>query len=138
MARPKKNIKHAGGRPTVFNTETLQKLEHGFKIGLTDVECCAYADIKVSTFYEWQKRNPDFLYKKEQWKQMPVAKAKHTIYKNLDDTKTAQWYLERKCKDFQNNLINNNIVNYNSQSVDINANDIEIAVKKALSLADEG
>lgn len=99
MARPKKNTKHPGGRPTVFNTETLQKLEHGFKIGLTDVECCAYADIKVSTFYEWQKRNPDFLYKKEQWKKMPIAKAKHTIYKNLDDAKTAQWYLERKCKD---------------------------------------
>jgi hypothetical protein len=99
MARPKKNTKHAGGRPTVFTPEVLQKLEQGFKIGLTDTECCCYADINLSTLYEYQKRNPEFLYKKEKWKQNPIAKAKHTIYKNLDDAKTAQWYLERKCKE---------------------------------------
>ena len=99
MARPKKNTKHAGGRPTVFTPEVLQKLEQGFKIGLTDTECCCYADINLSTLYEYQKRNPEFLYKKDKWKQNPIAKAKHTIYKNLDDAKTAQWYLERKCKE---------------------------------------
>lgn len=99
MARPKKNTKHAGGRPTVFTPEVLQKLEQGFKIGLTDTECCCYADINLSTLYEYQKRNPEFLYKKEKWKQNPIAKAKHTIYKSLDDPKTAQWYLERKCKE---------------------------------------
>ena len=47
MARPKKNTKHAGGRPTVFTPEVLQKLEQGFKIGLTDTECCCYADINL-------------------------------------------------------------------------------------------
>lgn len=87
------------GRPTVFTPEVLQKLEQGFKIGLTDVECCCYADINLSTLYEYQKRNPEFLYKKEKWKQFPIAKAKNTIFQSLDDPKTAQWYLERKCKE---------------------------------------
>jgi hypothetical protein len=117
------------GRPTVFDEATLQKLEHGFKIGLTDVQCCAYADINVSTFYEYQKRNPEFLYKKEKWKQNPVAKAKYTIFNNLDDVKVAQWYLEKKCSDeFSGNQINN-IVNVSNQNMQINQKDIDDAVK---------
>ena len=97
MARPKK--KSNAGRPTIFTESTLQKLEQGFKIGLTDEECCAYAEIAMSSLYHYQKQNPEFLEKKLKWKQNPIAKAKHTIYKNLDDAKTAQWYLERKCKE---------------------------------------
>ena len=97
MARPKK--KSNAGRPTIFTDATLQKLEQGFKIGLTDEECCAYADIAMASLYNYQNANPEFLEKKRKWKQNPIAKAKHTIYKNLDDAKTAQWYLERKCKE---------------------------------------
>ena len=98
MAKPIKEKKERG-RPTIFNEATLQKLEQGFKIGLTDEECCAYAEIAMSSLYNYQNANPDFLDKKNKWKKNPVAKAKHTIYKNLDDPKTAQWYLERKCKE---------------------------------------
>lgn len=97
MARPKK--KSNAGRKTVFTDATLQKLEQGFKIGLTDEECCAYADIAMASLYNYQNANPEFLEKKRKWKQNPIAKAKHTIYKSLDDPKTAQWYLERKCKE---------------------------------------
>lgn len=87
------------GRPTIFTQEVLQKLEQAFKIGLTDEEACAYSDIAPSSLYNYQRENPEFLEKKEKWKKNPIAKAKNTIYKNLDDPKTAQWYLERKCKD---------------------------------------
>jgi hypothetical protein len=97
MARPKK--KSNAGRPHAITPEVLAKLEQGFKIGLTDTECCCYADIDEATLYRYQKENPEFCEKKRKWKQNPIAKAKHTIYKNLDDAKTAQWYLERKCKE---------------------------------------
>ena len=40
-----------------------------------------------------------FRNEKEQWKKNPIAKAKNTIFKNLDDPQIARWYLERKCKD---------------------------------------
>ena len=97
MARPKK--KSNAGRPSIFTEATLQKLEQGFKIGLTDEECCSYADIAMASLYNYQNANPEFLEKKRKWKQNPIAKAKYTIYQNLSDAKTAQWYLERKCKE---------------------------------------
>ena len=87
------------GRKTVFTQAVLQKLEQGFKIGLTDEECCSYADIAMASLYNYQNANPEFLEKKRKWKQNPIAKAKYTIYQNLSDAKTAQWYLERKCKE---------------------------------------
>lgn len=99
MARPKKVIKSNAGRPTVMTNEVLAKLEQGFKIGLTDTEACCYADIDEATLYRYQEKNPEFCEKKHKWKQNPVAKAKNTIFRNLDDPKVAQWFLERKCKD---------------------------------------
>ncbi len=86
-------------RPTKMTEKTLAKLEQGFKIGLTDAEACAYAEIDDSTLYRYQDKNPHFCEQKERWKKNPIAKAKNTIFKNLDVPKVAQWYLERKCKD---------------------------------------
>lgn len=97
MAKPKK--KSNAGRPPKIDKDTLGKLESAFKMGATDREACYYANINPDTLYEYQKKNPNFTEQKEAWKQNPVLKAKHTIYKNLDDAKTAQWYLERKCKE---------------------------------------
>lgn len=86
-------------RPTKMTPEVLAKLEHAFKIGLTDAEACAYVGIDPSNFYRYQDKHPKFRTEKEQWKKNPIAKAKNTIFKNLDDPQTARWYLERKCKD---------------------------------------
>lgn len=86
------------GRPTVFTEETVLKLEQGFKIGLNDTECIAYADVSRNAFYDFLRKNPEFNDKKDKWKLNPIAKAKNTIFKHLDDPKTAQWFLERKCK----------------------------------------
>ena len=96
--RPKKVI-NKGGRPTKMTADTVNKLEQGFKIGLNDTECCAYVGISRETFYNFLEKNTDFRDKIHDWKQNPVAKAKNTIFKNLDDPQTAKWYLERKCKD---------------------------------------
>lgn len=95
-----KKEKNKGGRPTIMTEQVVAKLEQGFKIGLNDTECCAYADISRDAFYDYIKKNPEFADKKEKWKLNPIAKAKHTIYKKLDDVKTAQWYLEKRCDEF--------------------------------------
>lgn len=95
MNKQKKQV----GRPPKIDKNTLGKLEQAFKMGATDREACFYANINPDTLYEYQKKNPAFTEQKEAWKQNPVLKAKHTIYKSLDDPRTAQWYLERKCKD---------------------------------------
>jgi hypothetical protein len=98
MGRPKKVV-NKGGRPEKIKELELQKLETAFKMGCNNSEACSYAEIPESTFYEYLKKNPMFSDKIVGWKRNPILKAKHTIYKNLDDAKTAQWYLERKCKE---------------------------------------
>ena len=86
------------GRPNKIKDDELRKLETAFKMGCNNSESCAFADIPESTFYDYIKANPEFSVKIDKWKKNPILKAKHTIYQNLEDTKTAQWYLERKCK----------------------------------------
>ena len=86
------------GRPTKITPVVLVKLESAFAIGCSDVEACVFADISRDCLYDNIKKTPDFADKKEALKQNPILKAKQTIFDNLNDNKTAQWYLERKCK----------------------------------------
>ena len=88
------------GRPTVMTPETLQKLEHAFAIGCTDLEACVYADICSSTLYNYQKDNPAFLERKDLLKQTPVLKARTNVMADIQggNIDTSKWYLERKKK----------------------------------------
>lgn len=89
------------GRPTVLTPEVVQKLEHAFSIGATDIEACFYAGISRGTLYNYQKENPDFLDRKEMLKERQVFKARMVIVQALQDgdKNMAKWYLERKRKD---------------------------------------
>jgi hypothetical protein len=81
--------------------ETLDKLRQAFIIGATKEEACAFAEISKVTLYAYIEKNPDFVNAIEAWQQTPLLKAKATVNKNLDDAKTAQWYLERRAKEFK-------------------------------------
>lgn len=87
-------------RPRKINKEVVAKLEQAYKIGATDAEACLHAGIDRSTLFRYEEKNPEFRNKKEEWKQNPLLKARHTIYKNLDDPSVAKWLLERRDKDF--------------------------------------
>lgn len=87
------------GRPPIIDNVKLQKLREGFLMGYNDEEACEYADLKPSTFYDFQKKNREFSECKQQWKLNPVLKAKKTVFDNLDKIGVAQWYLEKKCSD---------------------------------------
>lgn len=86
----------AAGRPRSITPEVINKLEEVFAIGGTDLEACFYADISHETLYKYQRENPSFTERKEALKQRPILKARQTIVKGLDDSKNAQWYIERK------------------------------------------
>lgn len=90
--------KKSAGRPTVMTEATVKKLEEVFAIGGTDEEACFYADISKQTLYDYQKLKPEFIDRKEALKAKPILKARQTIVRGLDDSKNAQWYLERKLK----------------------------------------
>lgn len=129
MTKKKNEVtpKSNAGRPTKFTDSTLLKLETAFKAGATDVEACLFADIAPSNLYEYYKRNPEFQEQVRHWKQNPILKAKMTVYKNLDDVKTAQWLLERKDPEYKINTgINNNInVNQAVQKVFVTKEEIQ-------------
>lgn len=88
------------GRPTVMTAEVLNKLEYGFMKGLTDAQCCNYADISPATLYNYCNDHPDFLERKEQLKNSPSVKAKLNIVEAIEEgnPELSKWWLERKEK----------------------------------------
>lgn len=92
--------KNQGGRPTVMTESTINKLEQGFMLGLTDREACLYADISHQTLYDYCKKYPEFTDRKEMLKEQPKMRAKMNIANDIDkgDISTSKWYLERKAK----------------------------------------
>ena len=95
---PKDNKKK--GRPPIITAEVVAKLEQAYKIGANDTEACLHAGIDRSTLFRYEKEHEDFCNKKAEWKRNPILKAKHTIYKNLDDPSVAKWLLERKDEEY--------------------------------------
>lgn len=73
----------------------VQKLEQVFAFGGTDKEAYNYAEISKSAFYEYQKRHPEFLDKKQKLSALLVLKARKAIYDNLDNPKIAIQYLKK-------------------------------------------
>lgn len=90
------------GRPSKITAEIVAKLEQAYKIGANDTEACLHAGIDRTTLFRYEQSNPDFSNKKAEWKRNPILKAKHTIYKNLDDPSVAKWLLERKDDEYKN------------------------------------
>jgi len=96
--RPRKK-KHAGGRPTVITKSVLQKLESVFSIGGSDREACIYADIAMSTLYNYQIAKPEFVERKRDLKEKPILKARQEVVKGLSgNPEFSLKYLERKKK----------------------------------------
>lgn len=98
--RKPKELHKPHGRPCSVTPEAVAKLEYAFALDCTDAEACLYADLTPSAFYEWQKRNPYFLERKQQLKNRPFLLARTTIVNALEsDADMALKYMERKKKD---------------------------------------
>jgi len=89
------------GKPTVMTPEVLSNLKEAYLMGCSTSEAAAFTDISQTTLYEYLTKNPEYAEKVEAWKLSPFLKAKRTIIDSLDDTKNAQWYLERRAKEFK-------------------------------------
>lgn len=94
------NAKHPGGRPTVMTPEVLVKLETAFSYDSTIEEACFFADINPDTYYRYVKEHPEFSERVKALRQKPILAARKKVIEEIEnDTKNAQWYLERKRKD---------------------------------------
>lgn len=88
-------------RPRKINRDVLRKLEEGFMLGLSDRQACLYADIALSTLYEYQKVCPAFSERKEALKENVKMRAKINIAKVIDegDIDMSIWYLKHAAAD---------------------------------------
>jgi hypothetical protein len=88
------------GRPTVFDPETVRKLEQAFAIGCTVEEACSVSGVSRSAYYKRLEGDQDFMDKMERAKFFMIMQARYTVHRAIrnGDVHTATWYLERKCR----------------------------------------
>ena len=92
--------KSNAGRPTKMTPKTIGKLEEAFSWGCTDKEATFYAGIHIDTLYEYQKKNPEFVDRKNALKENPILLAKQTVVNKMTESYgNAMDYLSRKRKD---------------------------------------
>ena len=86
---------------TKLTPEVVQKLREAFLRDCTVEEACYYADVIVSTYYNWIKRFPELLEEFNDCRNRPVLKAREVITNALEagDRPTASWYLTKKVPD---------------------------------------
>jgi len=87
------------GRPTVMTKDVIAKLEQAFMMGCPDIEACLYADISMDALYLYQRKNPQFINRKEKLKKTPNFKARKTLVEDVDTPTGARWWGERKMKE---------------------------------------
>jgi hypothetical protein len=78
--------------------EVIAKLEEAYLKGCTDAEACFYADISLTTLYNYCEKHEEFRDRKELLKQNPLFKARDVLLKALEngDVNTANKLIDRK------------------------------------------
>lgn len=90
--------KETRGRPTVFTTEVLRKIEEVAALDGSVEEMAYYADIHVATLYRYLEAHEDFSDRIKKLRERPILKARQTIVSSLAQPEHARWYIERKKK----------------------------------------
>lgn len=85
------------GQPTVMTEPVLQNIGLAFMLNCNITQACQLAEVSRESYYSFIQRNPEYADKFMQLRNYPIAKSKQVIGKALqeNDTKTAQWVLER-------------------------------------------
>lgn len=85
----------------MMTDEVIGKIEHCLTIGGTITDCCLFANISPSAFYNWLAKHPDYKERIEVLRRNPILKAKQTVYDSIcdGDEVTAKWLLEHRAND---------------------------------------
>ena len=87
-----------GGRPSKIIENVLNKLIEAFSWGCTDLEACNYAGISHTCLYNYQKKYPEFIERKETLKHHPTLLARRIIHHTLtlgEDVQTAKYIIDK-------------------------------------------
>lgn len=98
----KKGNGGAGGRPKTITESVIRKLEEGFSKGLNVSECCLWANVPKSTYYDFLSANPEYSERFEALKSNVRMIAKMNLYDKIQDGDdyNSRWYLERTSDEF--------------------------------------
>lgn len=90
--------KQTRGRPTVFDSDTVRKLEQAFAVGCTVAEACSVSGVSRSAYYKRLEDDEQFMDRMERAKLYLAIQARHTVALAVrsGDIKASMWYLERK------------------------------------------
>ena len=89
------------GRKTVMTKDVLQKLEDAFAFTYTDEEACLYAGIDPRTLYNYQKKNPKFVQRKEALRLTPNLAAKQVLVESIPkNLEQSRWWATHKMPEF--------------------------------------
>lgn len=88
---------NAVGRPSVFTSDIISKLEQAFALGANDTEACSYAGISRQSYYKQLKIDIEFADKIARQKSLLPLKAREELHKLIKqgDSKVILWYLDR-------------------------------------------
>lgn len=90
-------IKNREGRPAAITPDVLQKLEDAFANSFSDKEACFYAGISTQTLYNFQKKYPEYVERKEALKLSPNMVAKRELVSNIKgNLDQARWWAQNK------------------------------------------
>ena len=97
-----KKKRGVGGRPKAITDTVLRKLEEGFLKGLNVTECCLFADVPKSTYYDYLNAHPSYSDRIELLKSNTRMIAKMNLYDKIQggDDYNSRWYLERTSEEF--------------------------------------
>ena len=103
MPRVKGRPLKRAGRPKAITIEQLHDLERATTWGWSVKEACAFADIAQSTFFDYQRKHPDFRRKLSFLREYPVLAAKRVVAEAVanGDVATSRWFLERRSEEFR-------------------------------------
>ena len=93
-----KNKGSKGGRPPKVTENVLNNLIDAFSWGCTDIEACNYAGISHTCLYNFQKKYPEFVERKEALKHHPTLLARKIIYHALttgNDVQLAKYIIDK-------------------------------------------
>ena len=102
MPRVKGREKKKAGRPQLITEEQLRDVERAVAWGWGIEKACDYADIRHGTFYDYQRRHPEYRGKIKILRDYPVLAAKKVVAEAVmaGDLRASMWVLERKAPEY--------------------------------------
>lgn len=94
--------KKTGGRPRVVTARQIDRLRQAFCWGWPVCGAAKFAGIKLRTYWDFEKKYPDFRTIRQHWQGYPERLARRTVAMGIEagDVEMSKWFLGRRALDY--------------------------------------